>query len=255
MRRRNVLVDSVQTSEFPDMEFTLLRCPKFYAKESLETVFPDAARVADGLPDITTQDVGHYLLYTFQPSDYVMQKPGDEEGYATAVSLYGDSRNLSSHDTEGDEVAATKAVISPAGKANDNDFSELILYTPASVEWKDRSRERFFQFMKAAKEQIHKRLALVDGNDNRTTVFFMDWPDPATGLPVKSKRGPSTFSDADTIERFFSYNSVLIAGPGGGCRMIEHPRFGLNVYPAAGVLVVPKSEEEVLCEAVRSLTV
>lgn len=246
MRRRNVLVNSTQAAAFPEMEYTLVRCPKFYAKENLETVFPDAAHVADGATTAAAQDVNYYLLYTFQPSDYVMQKPGEES------SDDCDSQDLSS---DNDEDVASSGVNSPSGKANDDDFSELIQYTPASVEWKDRSRERFFHFMKAAKAQILERLSLSSSGDGSasTPALFMDWPDPATGLPVRSTRGPSTFNDADTIQQFFSYHSVLIAGPGGGCRMVEHPRFGLNVYPAAGVLVVPRCAEETLCDAVRSL--
>ncbi|KPA83273.1 hypothetical protein ABB37_02946 [Leptomonas pyrrhocoris] len=246
MRRRNILVDALQAAVFPDMEFVLLRCPKFYAKENLETVFPDAAQATTALSGGAPHDSNYYLLYTFQPSDYVMQKPGDED--EAALSLDGDSQDLSNDD---DDVAST-AVSSPAGKAAEDDFSELIQYTPASVEWKDRSRERFFHFMKAARERIRERLNASAGDV--PAALFMDWPDPATGLPVKSKRGASTFNDADTIQQFFSYSSVLIAGPGGGCRMIEHPRFGLNVYPAAGVIVVPRCEEAVLCDAVRSLS-
>lgn len=250
MRRRNVLVDNLQAALFPDMEFMLLRCPKFYAKENLETVFPDAARAAYNLPSsAAAKDLTYYLLYTFQPSDYVRQKPGEEN--EAAISLDQDSQDISSDD----DVASTAAA-SPTGKANDDDFSELISCTPVSVEWKDRSRERFFQFMKAAKARIRERLsaAATTASGDASSTLFMDWPDPATGLPVKSKRGPSTFNDADTIQQFFSYNSVLIAGPGGGCRMIEHPRFGLNVYPAAGVVVVPRGGEELLCAAVRSLS-
>ncbi|KPI90187.1 hypothetical protein ABL78_0705 [Leptomonas seymouri] len=245
MRRRNVVVDSATAAAFPDMEFVLLRCPKFYAKENIETVFPAAAHVAERFPSLTQRDVSYYLLYTFQSANYIMQKPGEVD--ESTLTLDDASQDLSS---DGDD--ASSVVSSPSDKVNEDYFSELIQYTPSSVEWKDCSRERFFQFMKTARERIRERLHASTGDV--PPALFMDWPDPATGLPVKSKRGPSTFNDSDAIQQFFSYNSELISGPGGGCRMIEHPRFGLNVYPAAGVVALPRCEEAVLCDAVRSLS-
>ncbi|KAG5473210.1 hypothetical protein CUR178_03129 [Leishmania enriettii] len=248
MRRRCLLVDTIQLPNFPPMEVVLLRCPKFFAKENVITVFPAAKRcmqvIQASLEDADASEANCYLLYTFQPSDFV---PG--EGVA---GLEGEElQSLADQDDEGaiaDPSAAPLTAGSPSKKAEDG-FSELIRYSPTSAEWKDRSRERFFRFMAAAQARLEKHL----GNANKlSSHFFMDWADPATGLPICTERGAATFCDADAIEQFFSFRSVLIAGPGGGCRMVEHPRFGLNMYPAAGVVVLPRHAEEVLCEAIRS---
>ncbi|AYU81023.1 hypothetical protein, unknown function [Leishmania donovani] len=248
MRRRCLLVDTIRLSDFADMEAVLLRCPKFYAKESLVTVFPEAERrvrfIQAAQADGESSEANYYLLYTFQSSDFV---PGGEPARLDS----GELQKLTSEDDGAatlETSAAPSSVCSPLKKEEDG-FSALIQYSPASVEWKDRSRERFFSFMAAAQARLEKRLGSANKSSSR---FFMDWPDPATGLPLCTERGATIFCDADAILQFFSFNSVLIAGPGGGCRMIEHPRFGLNVYPAAGVLVLPRDAEEALRETIRS---
>ncbi|KAK7201105.1 hypothetical protein NESM_000171100 [Novymonas esmeraldas] len=246
MRRRCLLVDTVRVSGFTDMEAVLLRCPKFFAKENLVTVFPEAERCAQHLQSASAPSAPphYYLLYTFQASDFV-----EEE--RIACSETGESQALTSEDDDaptGTTSATPSPVYSPA-KTTEDDFSDLIHYSPTSVEWKDRSRDRFFSFMAAVRARVEARLGCTDEPSPR---FFMDWPDPATGLPITSERGASIFCDADAMQQFFAFNSVLIAGPGGGCRMIEHPRLGLNVYPAAGVLVLPQDAEAMLCETIRS---
>lgn len=247
MRRRCLLVDTIRLSDFADMEAVLLRCPKFYAKENLVTVFPQAERrvrfIQAAQGDGDSSEANYYLLYTFQSSDFV---PGEEP----AGLHSGKSQSLTSED-DGAATVQTSAAPSPVclPLKKEDGLSELIHYSPASVEWKDRSRERFFRFMAAALARLERHLGSANKSSSR---FFMDWPDPATGLPLCTERGATIFCDADAILQFFSFNSVLIAGPGGGCRMIEHPRFGLNVYPAAGVLVLPRDAEETLCETIQS---
>jgi hypothetical protein len=254
MRRRNTLVEVLQVSGFPDMEVVLLRCPKFFAKENLATVFPEAAHVAASLqepssyPADSADHAPHYfLLYTFQPCDFVMEKTSDEDS---------DNQGLSSCDEPGTTSSAASLVPSSAinRKNTENETVKSASPAPPVMEWKDRSRERVYKFMALAKRRIHERLANADEGAQDGVAFFMDWLDPATGLPAFSERGSTTFSDADTIEQFFPFKKVMVAGPGGGCNMIEHPRFGLNVYLDAAVLVVPHVLEEKLCEAVRSLS-
>lgn len=244
MRRRNTLVEATQAAGFPDMEFVLLRCPKFFAKENLATVFPEAVHVAaalkDAPADAADQDVNYYLLYTFQPCDFVMERASDEDSEGPGLS-------------GGDEPGTTSDVASPVIRKAEND--ELAAATPPALEWKDRSRDRVYKFMTLAKHRVHDYLESSMGENagGAKPSFFMDWPDPATGLPACTMRGATTFSDADTVEQFFPFKKVMVAGPGGGCYMVEHPRFGLNVYLDAAVLVVPHALEERLCEAVLSL--
>lgn len=252
MRRRNTLVDATQAADFPDMEFVLLRCPKFFAKENLATVFPEAAQVAASLQeataypaDVADHESNYYLLYTFQPCDFVMERASDEDS---------DYQGLSSCDESGTTASsAVSPVSSSVIKKDENTSSASVSPAPAPVmEWRDRSRDRVYKFMALAKRRLRECLQHTSEGANGL-AFFMDWPDPATGLPACSERGATTFSDADTVEQFFPFKKVMVAGPGGGCYMVEHPRFGLNVYLDAAVLVVPHVLEEKLCEAVRSL--
>ncbi|KAG5472442.1 hypothetical protein LSCM1_03841 [Leishmania martiniquensis] len=248
MRRRCLLVDTIRLASFPGMEAVLLRCPKFFAKEHVMTVFPAAERCLrriQGTPaGGEALEAACYLLYTFQPSDFA---PGES---VTSVDG-GEGQGLAGEDDGGDTSgpSATPSTVVSSSSIAEDGFSELIQYSPTAGEWKDRSRERFFTFMVAVQARLAKHLGNANTSSSR---FFMDWPDPATGLPICTDRGGTTFCDADAIQQFFSFHSVLIAGPGGGCRMVEHPRLGLDVYPAAGVLVLPRDAEEVLCTTIRS---
>ncbi|KPA83277.1 hypothetical protein ABB37_02947 [Leptomonas pyrrhocoris] len=253
MRRRNTLVESTQAAGFADMEFVLLRCPKFFATENVATVFPEAAHVAASLaeaasahPEVADHDVNYYLLYTFQPCDFVMEKASGEDSEGEGLSSCDEPGTTSS------SVASPVSSMSVIQKS-DNEALPPVSPAPPVMEWHDRSRDRVYKFMALAKRHIRGRLS--EASEGNEPFFFMDWPDPATGLPACSERGATTFSDADTIEQFFPFKKVMVAGPGGGCYMVEHPRFGLNVYLDAAVLVVPHTLEERLCEAVRSLGV
>ncbi|GET90828.1 hypothetical protein, unknown function [Leishmania tarentolae] len=245
MRRRCVVLGTVELSDFAEMEVVLLRCPKFYARENLVTVFPEAEQRAGHIQaahaDGESSEANYYLLYTFQPSDFV---PDEEPSRLDSDELLGQA-----NEDGGAGTVEKQATMSSPLQKKDDSFSGLIQYSPASVEWKDRSRERFFSFMAAVQARLEKHLGSANKISSR---FFMDWPDPATGLPRCTERGSTIFCDADAIQQFFSFNSEIIASPGGGCRMIEHPRFGLNVYPAAGVLVLPRYAEETLRKTILS---
>ena len=70
---------------------------------------------------------------------------------------------------------------------------------------------------------------------------LVDWVDPATGLPCSGTCGPCAWNEADAVEQFVSGCDVVHVGTaGGGCRLVVHPRFGENVYPATAVVVLPE---------------
>ncbi|CAD2218054.1 hypothetical protein AGDE_05398 [Angomonas deanei] len=94
-----------------------------------------------------------------------------------------------------------------------------------------------------------------DGTVESGDKYFFDWSDPATGLPINSRRGPSILVDNDLLERFFSFNSVYVCVGGGGCRMIEHPKLGLNVYPASGIICVANDDLPLLTDVLTRLSV
>lgn len=220
LRKKAVAVAYSAADTVDDLEYYVVKVRRFFAEEHIGTVFPEAMRYFAALQERSPSPVGIYLVFTFQANKGAMEAVAPEDALA--------------------ERAAVR----------DADVSSLIAYTPASSVWKDESREVFFDFMKRL------RLALLDVCGDATADgddgFFLDWPDPATGIPVNTERGGSCFNDCGAVEEFFAFESVLVAGPGGGCRITQHPLFGLNMYPAAGVLVLPQSQEKTLGDALNT---
>lgn len=119
----------------------------------------------------------------------------------------------------------------------------LIGVNSDSVEFKDVSRDKFFAFMEHVKSQVTSTfLQQRRNNDGDDGVAWVNWTDPATGIPVSGAVGPSIYSEGDAIEQLMAYELVLVAGSGGGCRMVKHPRWGVNVYPVTGFISVPSAE-------------
>ncbi len=101
---------------------------------------------------------------------------------------------------------------------------ETYIYDEATKDFKDLCRESFLDVY----QQVGTALKAVDGG------VWMDAADPATGMPLSGDWGPSAFSEVDFIEAVLSFPIMCVgAGPqSSGCRMIDHPRFGLATYPA-----------------------
>jgi hypothetical protein len=84
--------------------------------------------------------------------------------------------------------------------------------------------------------EIEKNLLLKNFQDfgeflisKLKSEHFIDYIDPVTGYPQYSKQGGLLFSDVDSSEMLLKYkvDDVL-----GGCRMISHPTWKLQVYPS-----------------------
>ena len=58
---------------------------------------------------------------------------------------------------------------------------------------------------------------------------FIDYIDPVTGSPQYSSQGGTLYSDVDSCEMLLRYK---VDDCLGGCRMISHPKWKLNVYPS-----------------------
>lgn len=245
-RARNVVIDAARPSSFPHLEFHLRKLNRFFIAENIYTTFPDTVEYARSVAECSSDSgrVTACLLYTFQANDgaYAPATNEDlaEERRAFLEGLAGHPLNPVVDNTD-----HTSGL--------DNRVSELIGYDPAAALWKDISREVFFAFCDA----IHSTLAAAlpkSAELDSQEPFFMDWCDPATGLPMRTARGGSNFMDADAIEQMFPYDSIMVAGAGGGCRIVKHPVFGLCVYPAAAVLFFPEESLEAVKEALLSLT-
>lgn len=124
----------------------------------------------------------------------------------------------------------------------------LIASTESTKEFKDLSREKFFSFMEQVQAAV-ECIRICDGSSadagdeaavsNRTNCTWVDWTDPATGLPVLGTVGPATYCECDALEQLCSVDVEVVAGAGGACRMVQHPKWGVNVYPASGFVAVP----------------
>lgn len=58
--------------------------------------------------------------------------------------------------------------------------------------------------------------------------FWADITDPSSGYPVFTQRGSAAYSDVDGAQRLRAWDTVQA----GGCFLLSHPRWGVNVYPA-----------------------
>lgn len=127
----------------------------------------------------------------------------------------------------------------------------LIEFSEEASECKDHGRDRFCAFMGLVKEAVmeeYQATATAIGEEKEevgsssssgSRDVVVDWSDPATGIPMEGECGPCVYSDADGIEQVLSFELVHICGPGGGCRVISHPRWGSSVYPATGFISAP----------------
>ncbi|EPY29953.1 hypothetical protein STCU_04309 [Strigomonas culicis] len=237
-RKRNLVLTNRFHIEHEDLEFHVFRVSNFFASENIYTVFPSCGEYMN---DASAQDEQKnlYLIVTFQANMGQLLDATEEELNAEREAF---EKALRVKPTDGQQK---ESITSPSVK--DDGASALIGYMPESAIWKDESRESFFRFMEAIQKTLAARLPQGER-------VFMDWPDPATGIPMCTARGCSSFTDSDVIEHFFNFNTVLVAGAKGSCRMVEHPRLGLNVYPSCGVVALPAKQEDAFLETLVSVS-
>ena len=106
----------------------------------------------------------------------------------------------------------------------------LIDYSADATEVKDTSRDVFVDFSEAFAHQLQAAAAAIGGPG---APVWSDAADPASGLAVSGECGPSTYSEVDAIEQLLAYDVQHVGTAGGGCRLITHPRFGVDIYPAS----------------------
>ncbi|RKP14106.1 hypothetical protein BJ684DRAFT_15550 [Piptocephalis cylindrospora] len=92
----------------------------------------------------------------------------------------------------------------------------------------------------AAAEKDHLLLTFTTWANRLTLALhaeghWADLTDPASGLPVHTQQGPSFYPDVEGAERLLRYATVDI----GGCRLLEHPKWGSRVYPGTLFTTAP----------------
>ena len=147
----------------------------------------------------------------------------------------------------------------------------LISFSDDGAFMKDLGREYFFDFMNKLQVGLEAKLGIVEkkaeeqgkGDKEQEEVaapsssssssggnFIIDWPDPATGIPMNGECGPSIYTELDGLEQMTNYEVIYVCGPGGGCKVVTHPSFGTSVYPSTGFVIGPT---DVILEVLKDL--
>jgi hypothetical protein len=203
-----------------EVEFSVHEPPKSFRKTDIEPAFPDA---------VAFRHQPLFCVVTFQLASYIC--------------------DIGNETNEND--ISEECETSDAGSAL-NTFS-MISTDDRTMGYKDVARERYFYFMTKIKEACEAAMHelnvgaasaagggdLLHGETAPSPSLWVDWTDPATGLPILGHSGPSTYCESDALEQLMVCEIVVVAGNGGACRMIQHERWGVDVYPATGFVSVP----------------
>lgn len=76
--------------------------------------------------------------------------------------------------------------------------------------------------------------------------YWVDYTDPVTGYPARSESGGMTFSDVDACEQLLPYKIDTSLQ----CRVLSHPRWGIDVYPAT---IFSNAPIEIIEKALKNL--
>lgn len=208
-----------------EVEFSVHQPSKSFRKTDIEPAFPDA---------ISFRHQPLFCVVTFQLANYIF-------GIDNDANISKDADGTSS------DIQETSNSI--------NTFS-MISSDDRTIGYKDVARDRYFYFMKRLKGACEIAMqeictgSVVNPLDEelerdstaQPPSLWVDWTDPATGLPILGQCGPTTYCESDALEQLMVCDIVVVAGNGGACRMIQHERWGVDVYPATGFVSVPSFE-------------
>lgn len=143
------------------------------------------------------------------------------------------------------------------------DCDNLTAFTEGSADFKDWSRERFLDLMglvekrlgvtrdEGFRSHVHREQWGESGTSSFTTPtddahipkptsrWWIDYPDPATGVPIHSHATSTCFCESDAIELLLKMELMYV----NGCRMVVHPKFKENVYPCSAIIYGGSAEE------------
>ena len=251
MKRRLLVQKEVPSMRFPSISYAIVAAPPSFVRSEIFTVFPD----------VKTHMAKHNI-----PIKAPSRTPiGD-----------GDTPTSSSESCEFQEQVVFQGpyCLVTFQQVDPTTDTSLIAFSDDATEFKDESREHFFNFMRevrgrlctsrspsvSSSSQCETASNGIDGGDNASTVsplldanskWFVDWVDPATGLPVNTNTTSTIFCESDGVEQLLKMEIVYVNGPGGGCRLIKHPQYGINSYPASGFVCGGTADE--LLEALRGI--
>eukprot|EP00128_Syssomonas_multiformis_P015537 Colp12_sorted_trinity150504_noHs@22242 len=101
--------------------------------------------------------------------------------------------------------------------------SDLVSIGPEVEDEKDALLENFVDWAGQVCDQLSD------------SGFWADMTDPASGFPMRSNGGPSFYPEVVGAEVLLRYSVQTT----GCCKVLSHPRWGSNVYPATLFTTAP----------------
>jgi len=113
---------------------------------------------------------------------------------------------------------------------------DLIGVGAAVAAEKDLLLERFAAFA----ERVSSCLGASPSADPNAGASsrWVDWADPCSGLPVRTRNVSVVYPEADTMQLLLRYRTESA----GLCKVLMHPRWGSHVYPATIFAIAPQEE-------------
>lgn len=230
-RSSHVLVASCAAAEprFPMIEWSVIAPSPMFWRLNVELTFADVKKIAVAVAPDERDAPERLIIVTFQ---------------SQSATLAEDAK-------EANESDATAAVV-PRDDAKPA-AGETFMYSPAVAEWKDLCRENVVAFSKAVRAKLTELAGPAseehEGQQQQQRWWF-DAVDPATGQPLESAAGPSLYSESDAIELLLKLPVVSVGVGNSVCRLVQHPRHGLDVYPSSLFYIGPRA---LLVEALATL--
>eukprot|EP00744_Colponema_vietnamica_P010095 GILI01014294.1.p1 GENE.GILI01014294.1~~GILI01014294.1.p1 ORF type:complete len:226 (-),score=20.98 GILI01014294.1:250-927(-) len=210
MKRRLLVVPEKESQCHPSLRYTVVAPPKYFVRTDILTVFPELREVVDNARTPTV---------TSPTTEYAAATQCAAAG-PSGLPLSSAAGEVTSLPTSPNSVAVPEVSPFVITTFQVSEYESLIGFSGVAQEFKDHSRDRFIGFM----NEVQRRL-VPEG-------WWVDYADPATGLPVLTRGSSAVYCESDAIEQLLSMELMHV----NGCRMVIHPIFGEQVYPASAVV-------------------
>lgn len=239
------------SKHFPMLEWILIAPSPMFWRINVELTFPDLKKAgkADADND-SASDVERFVLVTFQSqaaslSDAAKQQLADEQA----------GKQVSANASESSVAAPSSSPSSSGAAAAPSPLLQegsTYMYSAAVTEWKDLCRENVVAFTRAIRARLQKIAPSTtissSSNDvnsppsasDSSPCWWFDAVDPATGQPLETSQGPSLYSESDAIEQLLRLPVVSVGFGNSVCRLVQHPKHGMDVYPSSMFFVGPR---------------
>lgn len=223
---------------FPMIEWVLVEPSAFFWRLNVELTFTEAKSAskrilalppaADDATSVPSQ-CGRFVIVTFQSQSAPsarQQVDMDTNQLDGPAQAGGDSHESARRLASGDTM----------------------VYGQAVSEWKDVCRENVIAFAEALRRSLVESTSTSSSASSSLSAddadascgWWFDVTDPATGQPLHGRVGPSLYSESDSIGQLLKLPVVPIGVGNSVCHMVQHPRHGMDVYPASLFFIGPR---------------